>query len=216
MPLFGDWLVQLSIYYWFGFPFVARMELTAKHVYLHYEILLNKEELIKLLQCWPCPERCQQRPTTALPWEGQGCDTALGDSAMGTCQERQVPFQPDIARDFLAWPRPPPPPLFPKSVCTWWGAREFLTEQPWGHSDKFYVKLLKSSWSQLNLSLEFLASKFMVWDPKGLLHPLAGMTTVSSTERCLSAHSQHFPGRCLSWRTQNPPCYSKRITLFLM
>lgn len=55
MPLFGDWLVQFSIYYWFGFPFVARMELTAKHVYLHYEILLNKEELIKLLHCWPMP-----------------------------------------------------------------------------------------------------------------------------------------------------------------
>lgn len=30
----------------------------------------------------------------------------------------------------------------------------------------FCVKLLQSSWSQLNLSLEFLASKFVVWYPK--------------------------------------------------
>lgn len=41
-------LCNFSIYYWFVFPFVARIKLTAKHVYLQYEIMLNKEKLIKM------------------------------------------------------------------------------------------------------------------------------------------------------------------------
>lgn len=48
-------LCNFSIYYWFVFPFVARIKLTAKHVYLQYEIMLNKKKLIKMLYSWPMP-----------------------------------------------------------------------------------------------------------------------------------------------------------------
>lgn len=46
-------LCNFSIYYWFVFPFVARIELTAKHVYLQYAITFNKKKLIKVLYSWP-------------------------------------------------------------------------------------------------------------------------------------------------------------------
>lgn len=48
-------LCNFSIYYWFVFPFVARIKLTAKHMYLQYEIMLNKKKLIKMLYSWPMP-----------------------------------------------------------------------------------------------------------------------------------------------------------------
>lgn len=220
MPLFGDWLVQFSIYYWVGFPFVARMELTAQHVYLHYEILLNKEGLIKLLQCWPMP--------WALPATPHDC-TALGGTGMwrGTrgLRDGNVPRQtsafparhskslPATARVTITSSLPKISVHATRSTET--SRTGFLTKRPWGHSVRTSV------WSCLNPAAH---SQTFLWNswPQSLWFGTPHQSPPSprwddhSQQHWAFAHSQHFPGRCLSWRTQNPPCYSKRITLFPM
>lgn len=191
MPLFGDWLVQFSIYYWFGFPFVARMELTAKHVYLHYEILLNKEELIKLLQHWPMPWTLPATPHDCSALGGTGMWHSTRGLSDGSVPRETSAFPARHCKSLPAMARASITSSLPKIGVHTIGSTEsshtaFLTKRPWGHSVRTSV------WSCLNPaghSWTFLWNSWpqSLWFgiPSQYLPYLAGMTTVSSTEWCL-------------------------------